>query len=110
MTLLLFTRQGCCLCEGLEEKLRALFDVALEVLPGLTAEALTEGVGVELRRRRADDGELLGQQVTPGEVVERGEELAHREVARRAEDHERGRWADLLLPPRGDGGAAADPA
>jgi hypothetical protein len=24
MTLLLFTRQGCCLCEGLEEKLRAL--------------------------------------------------------------------------------------
>jgi hypothetical protein len=24
MTLLLFTRKGCCLCEGLEEKLRAL--------------------------------------------------------------------------------------
>lgn len=24
MTLLLFTRRGCCLCEGLEEKLRAL--------------------------------------------------------------------------------------
>lgn len=24
MTLLLFTRQGCCLCEGLEHKLRAL--------------------------------------------------------------------------------------
>ena len=24
MSLLLFTRQGCCLCEGLEEKLRAL--------------------------------------------------------------------------------------
>lgn len=24
MTLLLFTRQGCCLCEGLEEKLREL--------------------------------------------------------------------------------------
>ena len=50
--------------------------------------------------RNADDGELLGQQSAESERVDRGDELALREVAGRAEDdeHARIRRAPQLQP------------
>lgn len=49
MTLLLFTRQGCCLCEGLEEKLRALEPVPVLDLRDVDADpALQARYGLEV--------------------------------------------------------------
>ena len=50
-----------------------------------------EAVVALLGPRGADDRELLREQVAVGERVERGNELALRQVAGRAEDHERAR-------------------
>jgi len=49
MTLLLFTRQGCCLCEGLEDKLRALEPApALELRDVDADPALQARYGLEV--------------------------------------------------------------
>ena len=45
--LVLFTRQGCCLCEGLEEKLRAL-EIPLERRDVDDDPALQERYGLEV--------------------------------------------------------------
>jgi hypothetical protein len=45
--LVLFTRQGCCLCEGLEEKLRAL-DLTVERRDVDTDPALQARYGLEV--------------------------------------------------------------
>ncbi len=59
-TLLLYSRQGCCLCEGLEERLRALVPPpALEVLDVDGDPALQRRYGLEvpvLALKRADGG------------------------------------------------------
>lgn len=48
-TLLLYSRQGCCLCEGLEERLRALDPPpALAVLDVDTDPALQQRYGLEV--------------------------------------------------------------
>ena len=44
--------------------------------------------------RRTDDGECRGEQALEREVVQRGDELALREVARAAEDDDRRRLGD----------------
>ena len=54
----------------------------------LAGEAPAELVLAQLVQRRADDAELLGQQPGLPEVEEPGDELAAREVARRAEQHD----------------------
>ena len=60
MTLLLFTRQGCCLCEGLEEKLRALQPpLAMELRDVDADPALQARYGLEvpvLALSQADGG------------------------------------------------------
>ena len=50
--------------------------------------AARKSSSVSSRARDADDRELLGQQLPVGERVERGDQLALRQVARGAEDHE----------------------
>ncbi|MEB3322676.1 MAG: glutaredoxin family protein [Synechococcaceae cyanobacterium] len=57
--LLLFTRAGCCLCEGLEERLRAL-DPPPNLCPvdvdGDPALAARYGLAVPVLALRSDDG------------------------------------------------------
>ena len=54
-------------------------------------EVRAEGLSRVVARGEADDGEMLGQQVVPGEVVQRGDELALGQIAARAEDHHHAR-------------------
>ncbi len=61
------------------------------VLADRGAALLAEVVVPLLAAGDADQLEALGQRALVGEVVERGQELAVRQVARRAEDDERGR-------------------
>jgi len=68
MTLLLFTRQGCCLCEGLEAKLRALDPApALETRDVDADPALQARYGLEVPVLLADGRELprVSPRLTP---------------------------------------------
>ena len=75
---------------------------------GLLAELLVGHVAA----RDADEVEALGQRALVGEVVERRQQLAVGQVARRAEDHQRRRVDRQALEPlrpagcRGVGGAS----
>ena len=66
--LLLMTRKGCCLCEGLEQKLRALepplpFEaIDVDADPALQARF---GLEVPLLVRRAAEGEQVLPRVSP---------------------------------------------
>ncbi len=59
-------------------------------------DAVAEGVVVVVARRGADQAEALGELTALGEGGERGEDLAPREVAGRAEDDQRER-ADMAV-------------
>ena len=90
---------------------RALEELREHLLVGRAARELADGARRELpelvvgevRARAADEREVLGQRALVGEVVERGQELAAREVAGRAEDHERRGVDRQALEPGGEG-------
>ena len=65
----------------------------------VAAQAFPERVVAELGAREADDGHAIGEQAGAREVVEGRRELAAREIARRAEDHEHARPGRPLRPP-----------
>ena len=70
MDLLLLSRHGCCLCEGLEEKLRAL-ELPLQVLdvdsdPQLQARYGLEVPLLALRPRQPGAGDGQGDPASPG--------------------------------------------
>ncbi|MFM2080451.1 MAG: hypothetical protein RLZZ219_1133 [Cyanobacteriota bacterium] len=73
--LVLLTRRGCCLCEGLEEKLRAL-DLALELRDVDADPALQARYGLEVPvlLRAGVDGERELPRVSPRLA---GEALRH---------------------------------
>lgn len=69
VALILFSRQGCCLCEGLEERLRALDPpVAFEVVDIDADPALQQRYGLEvpvLALRAAEGGWCELPRVSP---------------------------------------------
>ena len=82
-------------------------DVAGEPVPDVVARAQARGLQgvaqalaklslVAMAAPEADDGQLLGQQVTGGQAVEGGHQLAMGQVAGGAEDHQRQRLRHLL--------------
>ena len=82
---------------------QALEDLVVGLAPRVAADRLARDlaelvVGL-LAAGRADQVEALGQRALVGEVVERGQQLARGEVARRAEDdHRRRRDREPLQP------------